>query len=361
MLLLVFLAAALVALANGANDNFKGVATLFGSGAASYRSAVTWATLTTFLGSLAALFVASGLAKTFSGGGLVPESMAASPTFVACVAIGAASAVVLATCLAVPVSTTHALMGALVGAGLGMGGTINGSVLGSRFLLPLLVSPLIGMALLCHLAPDGRRPGATGLRLASVTHDATFAVALADASTPIALGPSELHRRPALAAAGDASAEGQTGIDILSGAHFLSAGAVSFARGLNDTPKLLALLLASRVVGAWSGTAMVGLWIAVGGLLGSRRIAETMSRRIVVIDPHSGLLANMVTALVVIFASRFGLPVSTTHVSCGALFGLGSVGRGARRGIVFKIILAWIVTLPLAAVLSGLLAVVLHH
>ncbi len=67
-----------------------------------------------------------------------------------------------------------------------------------------------------------------------------------------------------------------------------------------------------------------------------------------------GLTANLVTAFLVLVASRFGLPVSTTHVSCGALFGIGTVTRQARWKTIRTIIAAWVTTLPIAALLSGL-------
>ena len=118
LLLLLIVTVMFLAYANGANDNFKGVATLYGSRAASYRSALVWATLTTFAGSLLALALASGLTATFSGKGLLPDQITAQPSFLLAVAFGAALTVLAATRLGLPVSTTHALTGGLVGAGL---------------------------------------------------------------------------------------------------------------------------------------------------------------------------------------------------------------------------------------------------
>jgi PiT family inorganic phosphate transporter len=70
-------------------------------------------------------------------------------------------------------------------------------------------------------------------------------------------------------------------------------------------------------------------------------------------DPDQGVIANVVTSTLVIFASRWGLPVSTTHVSCGALFGIGATSGKAQWGVVRNIVLAWVVTLPVAAVLAA--------
>src|SRR3954454_10776781 len=118
-LAIVLVAAAVLFLAysNGANDNFKGVATLFGSGTASYRTALVWATITTLGGSLCALLLAQGLIETFKGRGLVPDAVTTQARFLLAVSLAGAGTVLLATRVGMPVSTTHALTGGLVGAG----------------------------------------------------------------------------------------------------------------------------------------------------------------------------------------------------------------------------------------------------
>jgi inorganic phosphate transporter, PiT family len=92
------------------------------------------------------VFLAQELLKTFSGRGLVPEALTASPAFVVAVALGTGLTVVLATRLGLPISTTHGLTGALVGAGfVAVGGQVNLAGLGKAFLLPLLLSPLLAV------------------------------------------------------------------------------------------------------------------------------------------------------------------------------------------------------------------------
>ena len=107
-----------LAYSNGANDNFKGVATLFGSDTLNYKKAIWWATGTTFAGSIASIFFASALVKNFSGKGLVPDIVASSPEFLTAVGIGAGLTVFLATLTGFPISTTHSLTGALTGTGI---------------------------------------------------------------------------------------------------------------------------------------------------------------------------------------------------------------------------------------------------
>src|SRR5438876_12351843 len=96
ILVLIVLAVAVLAYSNGANDNFKGVATLFGSGTCGYRPALVWATVTTLAGSLLALYLAAGLVKSFSGKGLVPDEVIGQPAFLLAVSLGAALTVLLA-------------------------------------------------------------------------------------------------------------------------------------------------------------------------------------------------------------------------------------------------------------------------
>ncbi|MCH7687873.1 MAG: anion permease, partial [Planctomycetes bacterium] len=326
MIFVVILVAGLcVAYANGANDNFKGVATLFGSGTTNFRPALIWATVTTFLGSLAACLLAGNLIKSFSGKGLVDDAIAAQPAFAAAVALGAGLTVLLATRFGMPISTTHSLVGALIGTGVITGSALNLSNLGSKFLLPLLVSPIMALFVTGMVYP--------GLQLVRRRLGITRNICLCVGNETIEVVPAGHHavaiqRAEQLTATlGDTVTcqsryQGQVlGIsvaDTLDRFHFLSAGMVSFARGLNDTPKIAAMLLVAPHLGVSASLILVGIIIAIGGLLSARRVAETMSHRITTMNHGQGFTANVITGLIVIGASRFGLPVSTTHVSCGA-------------------------------------------
>jgi PiT family inorganic phosphate transporter len=89
----------------------------------------------------------------------------------------------------------------------------------------------------------------------------------------------------------------------------------------------------------------------VGGLIQSRRVAETLSRGITALNHGQGLTANLVTAGLVLGASHLGLPVSTTHVSTGAIFGIGAVNGQRNWRTIARILLTWVVTLPLGLAL----------
>ncbi len=140
---------------------------------------------------------------------------------------------------------------------------------------------------------------------------------------------------------------------LLDAAHYLSAGVVSFARGLNDTPKIAALLLVGGILSPAYAIVATAFAIAAGGLLSARRVADTMSHRVTAMNAGQGLTANIVTGLLVVGASRLGMPVSTTHVSCGSLFGIGMVTGQGRWKTVRQILLAWVITLPVAGILGA--------
>lgn len=148
LLISLFIATLFLAYANGANDNFKGVATLFGSRTTSYQSAILWATFTTFAGSLTATYLGRTIVKEFTGKGILPDAIANAPEFHLAVAIASGLTVVLATTTGFPISTSHSLIGAMFGAGLvAFGLQVNFAILGIYFIFPLLLSPIIAIAL----------------------------------------------------------------------------------------------------------------------------------------------------------------------------------------------------------------------
>lgn len=359
---LLLVAVCFLAYSNGANDNFKGVASLFGGRTCGYRVAISWATLTTLAGSAAAVFWAQALLAKFSGQGLVPDALAASPEFVLSVALGTGATVILATLLGLPISTTHGLIGALVGAGfVAARAQVNFAVLREAFILPLLLSPLLAL-----VAGAATYLALRSLRLRfGITKEMCVCAGVEQQIVPLPQpeGVFCAQKLPTLSAAVDdpsACVQRYTGLvlganagRLLDAAHFLSAGAVSFARGLNDTPKIAALLLTAAALDLRWGFAVVAGAMALGGLLNAHRVADTMSHKITGMNPGQGFAANLSTALLVTSASLQGLPVSTTHVSVGTLLGMGMVTGQAKWKPVMGVLASWFVTLPCAAVLSG--------
>jgi PiT family inorganic phosphate transporter len=362
-LALLFLATCFLAYSNGANDNFKGVASLFGSRTSSYRTAISWATITTFAGSIMSIFLAQALLTKFSGKGIVPDHLVGSEYFLLAVAAGAGLTVIIATLTGFPISTTHALIGAIIGCGIvAVGPAVNFSALGNGFVVPLLLSPVLAIAIAGALYVSFR-----ALRLATgVTKEWCICVgaeekvvampqpssilALRSVGSTITLAIDEqenCRQRYAGSFFGIGSQQ------IMDAAHFLSAGTVSFARGLNDTPKIVALLLLWKALDVRWSFAAVAVTMAVGGLLNARRVAETMSKKITTMNHGQGFAANLTTAILVVLASLFGLPVSTTHVSVGSLFGIGLTTGKANPRVISAIVFSWLITLPCAAIIGG--------
>ena len=137
---LLMLAALALAWANGANDNFKATATVYGAGAMDYDRARQLATAAQIAGSAASAVLAGALLEAFGGKGLVPSEVVGNPTFLVAVGTGAAATVLVATRMGLPISTTHALVGGLAGAGLVLAPLqLSWSALGGSYFLPLLV------------------------------------------------------------------------------------------------------------------------------------------------------------------------------------------------------------------------------
>jgi PiT family inorganic phosphate transporter len=360
-----------LAYSNGANDNFKGVASLYGCRAASYRTAITWATATTFAGSLASIFLAQALLKKFSGKGLVPDTLVGSEQFLLAVALGAATTVILATLLGFPISTTHGITGAIVGCGLvAVGAGVNFAALGKGFVLPLLLSPILAIVLggllyfifrslriACGINKEWCICAGSEERVVALPQPASV-LSMRSPLPAITLSIDEQENCRERYAG---SMLGLSSQQIMDGAHFLSAGVVSFARGLNDTPKIVALLLLLKWMDIRWGFLAVALTMAAGGLLNARKVAETMSHKITAMNHGQGFSANLTTGILVILASFFGLPVSTTHVSVGALFGMGLTTGQANPRVMLNILLSWVITLPCAALIAGAAYAILRH
>jgi len=354
--ILLFLAACFLAYSNGANDNFKGVATLFGSGTTNYKKAIGWATITTALGSISAIFLAEELVKNFSGKGLVPNELLLLPTFAIAIALGAAITVFIATKIGMPISTTHSLVGALFGSGvMAVGNTFNFEKLGNAFLMPLIVSPFMAAvgSFILYIIFKFLRKSFNINKESEVEIYTTPDVARMQMNTAAVLGDNSSTYKNTTIEVYTGKLLGFSAQKSLDTLHYISSGIVSFARGLNDTPKIVGLLLIINSLDIkWSMLA-VAITMAIGGLLNAKKVGITMSQKITPMNSGQGFTANLVTGLLVTTASIHGMPVSTTHVSIGSIFGIGTVTKKADYKMIAKIILSWALTLPIAALISA--------
>src|SRR5437762_1128475 len=308
-----------LAFANGANDVSKGIATLVGSGIANYRAIILWGTIWTVTGAMTAAFGAQTLVATFSGNGLL-QMPDASPKFLFAIAAGATAWLLIATRSGLPVSTTHALIGALCGAAIASGHIVKWSAVLTKVALPLALSPFLSIIIVLAIRP--------------LFH----------------LAPSNPTRK-------NAPVSAEAGFTTTDALHWLFAGATSFFRGMNDAPKIVAL--SAAVTGIYP---LVAIAIAAGSIIYGFRVTETLARKVTQIEPRDGFLANLVTSFLVAAASGYALPVSTTHVSTGAMVGIGAAHGGGelRWKTIRDVLLAWLVTLPVAAILGGAIFIALR-
>jgi len=366
VILFVIIAALWLAYSNGANDNIKGVATLYGSDTTSYKRALYWATITTFAGSVFSIFAARRLVITFSGKGLVSDALVGSPEFAAAVGLGAAMTIFIATRIGMPTSTTHALIGGLLGTGVAARTQIATGVLVSKFAIPMLTSPILAIlsagCLYIFFTNLRRWLGVTKETCVCVADGSFQPVRITESGAMVMSSPgldltvdetARCIQRYHGAAVG---VHAQSSLDAM---HYLSAGAVCFSRAVNDTPKIAALLLMATALSPGIGIALIAVAMILGGLIHSKRIAETMGNRITDLNTGQGFTANITTAGLVLFASNLGVPVSTTHVSCGSVFGIGVVNRQCRWTTVTGILGTWITTLPAAGIFSASLYLLL--
>jgi len=227
-----------------------------------------------------------------------------------------------------PSSSSHALIGGLVGAtiaGLGFSSVQWDMVIG-KMLIPLVISPLLGFAvaylgmLIIYWVFRRARPRKAnrGFRLAQV----------------------------------------------------LSAAYVSFSHGTNDAQKTMGVIALALVSGHFLKHFEVPLWViaaaatamSLGTYAGGWRIIKTMGTRLYKIEPAEGFDAQTVAATLIQGASAFGFPVSTTHVVSGSILGAGATKSvsAVRWGVGLNIFIAWMLTLPMAALAAGGCYFLLH-
>lgn len=359
----VFLAALLLFLlsfANGANDVSKAVATLAGAGLASVKRAMAWGTLWTVTGALAGLLWGGALIKNISESIYIEGHDFALPAALA-VALAPVLWVALATWRRWPVSTTHAVVGGLVGTGLiayGASG-IDWPTIFSKIALPLLASPFMAIVLAWLFTPvlekTARLSGRIKLCLTPVPK-----LALVNART----NAQEVLDGCVVCACDSPQAGLTHGMTFsVDHMHWLTSGLLSFSRGLNDTPKLIAIVMPFLMLDHLVAPAWLFFWGALamgaGSWIAGKNITEVLGFNVTKMNHEQGFSANLVSSFLVIGASRFGLPVSTTHVSSSAIMGVGIAGeKGLNMKTVKSMLFAWLVTAPVAGLFAALIYII---
>jgi len=366
MELLLFTLVLALAYANGTNDVSKAIATLVGSGVTDYRTAILWGTIWTTVGAAVSGIVAGAMLNTFSTG-LIQPGIAAPPALAGAVLFGAIAWVLVASRTGLPVSTTHALTGALVGAGLVAIGSdgLTWSAITQKIALPLLLSPVLALSLSLVLHPvirfiAGRWEGTC----LCVMPESRALVTIDERGNTRTLFQASALGEPVVAVPSQCDRAGLRGVTIgLDTIHWISSGLTSLARGINDAPKILAMLLLGGALASWPSEIMkvaafagAALAMGLGSFIGGYRVTEVLAEKVTRMDHVEGLSANVTTSALVLVTATMGLPVSTTHVSSSAIIGIGILKglKAVRWTTVRDMVLAWVVTLPVAGILSAL-------
>ncbi len=351
MTVLVLILVLGLAAANGSNDVSKGVATLAGAGVARLRTAVVWGAVTTAVGCLVSLHFAAKLTALFSKGIV---SAKPTPAFAAAVLIGTAAWVGLATWRRLPVSTTHALVGSLLGAGtVFAASSVKWAALVVKVVEPLLLSVLIAWAVSTILSIGGKFVS-NRVRVSKATKAPEGEKVLVTAGAAAQTGAEpEPAVRP----------EPAERLGVIGAAHWLTAGMTSFARGLNDTPKIVAIGSFALLSGL-TPTGLLFLVTAamfIGAIVVGQLVAARLANDVIKMSHAEGFTANLTTAVMVALGAFHGWPMSTTHVSTGAITGTAGLNLSRIKGkTVRDFVIAWVVTPPVAGAVAVIVFLILR-
>jgi inorganic phosphate transporter, PiT family len=303
---------------NGFHDTANAVATSVSTRALSPRKAVAIAAVMNFVGA----FSSTKVAKTVGGGLINTEPGFITAHVLLAALIGAIAWNLFTWRLGLPSSSSHALIGGLVGAAIARGGPdpVDWGALWSKVIWPGLASPFIGFLL-------------AGLLILAILWGFRR------------VRPAPLNRGFRLVQIGSGS--------------FLA-----FAHGTNDAQKTmgvmaLALYAAHRTssptdIPDWV-IASAALALAAGTYIGGWRIMRTMGTRIFKLRPPQGFAAQTMASAVITIATKYGFPVSTTHVISGSVMGAGATTRlsAVRWGVAGEMVIAWLLTIPAAALVAA--------
>jgi inorganic phosphate transporter, PiT family len=301
---------------NGFHDTANAIATVVSTRVLAPRTAILMAAVMNFAGAI----ISTTVAKTIAGGLVHPSD--ATQTVILSAVIGAIAWNLITWRFGIPSSSSHALIGGLCGAAIIHGGT---SVVIWKGVLEKVVIPLVGSPLL-------------GFAIGFVLMGAIFFV-FANVN-PGRISGTFRHLQ------------------------LVSAAAMAFTHGQNDAQKSMGIITMALVACGALKTAVVpreviiacAAAMALGTSAGGYRIIRTMGHRIIRLEPVHGFAAETSAATVIFLSSHFGMPVSTTHVISGSIFGVGSSKRlsAVRWGVAQTMLVAWVLTIPAAATVAAI-------
>jgi len=319
VLLLVVISALVFDYINGFHDTANAIATVVGTRVLPLWTAIMLAALLNFVGALTGTAVASTIGKEI----ITPEAV--SQVMVLSALLGAICWGLITWYYGIPSSSSHALIGALLGAALAKAGVSVVHFGGlEKICITLVTSPLAG-----------------------------FLIGLLTMLVIV-----WVFRRGSVA----------TLSWVFRKLQLVSACAMAFSHGSNDAQKSMGVITVSLLAFGYlphtSGALHIPTWVvlacaaamALGTASGGLRIIKTMGTKIIDLEPVHGFAAETSAAVTILTCSHMGLPVSTTHVISAAIMGVGACqnAAGVRWGITHKILTAWVLTIPISALMGAL-------
>jgi inorganic phosphate transporter, PiT family len=312
---------------NGFHDTANAIATSISTRALSPQAAVALSAVFNLIG--AVVTVAFFQAKVSN---TIASTLAIKPGLVVVIAalLGAISWNLITWYRGLPSSSTHALIGGLCGAGIAAAGGLGGvkwSALGKQ-VASLAISPPLGFL----------TAGAFAILLILLVHR-------------LQLRPAPVNR-------------------TFRGLQVLTSAFLSYSHGANDAQKTMAAITLALIASGNLTKFEVPIWVVVlsavtiafGTYAGGWRIIRTLGWSIIKLEPVTGMAAQFMGATVIQGATLIGLPVSTTHVITGSVMGVGASRKlsAVSWGLGASIALAWLVTIPAAALISWVVYAILH-
>jgi inorganic phosphate transporter, PiT family len=310
LLIVVVIVAVAFDYINGFHDTANAIATSVSTRALRPTHAIIMSATANFLGAL----TGTAVAKTIASGIATTPAGDDGQIIVVAALLGAIAWNLLTWRLGIPSSSSHALIGGLIGAVIAASGTsaLNGQGIFDKVLFPLVASPILGVVL-------GFTAMVVLLNVFQRAH------------------PRRIN-------------------DRFRRLQVLSAAYMAFSHGSNDAQKTMGIITLALVAGGVLAEPTVPIWvilvaasaISAGTAVGGWRIIKTMGQRVVKLDPVHGFAAETTAATIIIGASHFGMPVSTTHVISSAIIGVGASDRfsAVRWGVAGNIVIAWVLTIP---------------
>lgn len=337
LLTLVLIIAFVFEYINGFHDSANAISTVISTKALSPRRAIVYAASLDFVGALCGTHVA----KTIGAGLVSPEHVTQLVIF--CALLGAVIWNILTWYFGLPSSSSHALIGGLLGASIAHAafslnktyeliiklpsfhlehpalGIINSHNVVYKVLIPMVTSPILGFVV-------------------------GFLVIMIMLKIFYRFRPESINR-------------------TFRKMQIFSSGFLAFSHGSNDAQKTMGIITLLLFTSGYLKSFEIPLWVicacaatlALGTMTGGMRIIRTMSSKVIKMKPIHGFSVEIASASIITTASHFGFPVSTTHIISTAIMGVGSMVKvsAVKWGIVKKIVVAWVCTIPVCMFLSG--------